>query len=171
MEEKKETTTRYIGFCHLENELILEIGEFAIWWNSFEGQCLNCNCNYESIQKFAEKIKDKDEECFKEFSNVLKQRAKIVCGDNDSALQDYIKTKLYPSSDKRSRLNNKEKTEFPNKVMEFVHSGGTSCLEGALLAIWRIRNNMFHGLKENFNIELFKAMNAVLNKIYSINWE
>jgi hypothetical protein len=56
----------------------------------------------------------------------------------------------------------------PNKeqIIEFIVSEGRKSLAGGLLAIYRIRNNMFHGLKTwtdlDNQIDLFIALNNFL---------
>lgn len=54
-------------------------------------------------------------------------------------------------------------------VLNFINSQGNKNLEGAFYAIFRIRNNMFHGLKGHAEldnqIELFESMCEVLEGI------
>lgn len=58
----------------------------------------------------------------------------------------------------------KKKEEMPIVQKFFINSNKENMV-GAFLAIKRIRNNMFHGLKEQFFLEFFESINAVLQKI------
>lgn len=72
-------------------------------------------------------------------------------------------------------LENPEKVEHlmtytkRRKIEDFIYSKGRDSIVGGLIAIYRIRNNLFHGIKEikdlNKQIELFKAMNSFLEQV------
>ena len=85
-------------------------------------------------------------------------------------VDNYVKTRIYPENG--ARVSNTDRTTYMPIVAGFISSGGNNELVGALLAIFRIRNNMFHGLKGyselDEQIDLFKAMNAVLEEV--IKW-
>ena len=159
----------YIGYQQFNSELVLEIGKFSIWWNMFESQKFDCSFSYEKANEFANKITNDKDNCFKKFAAELKERAMNIFDGQDDCLEKYIKTKLYPTTDCRARITKREKEECANKVLKFISSDGQEYFEGALLAIYRIRNNMFHGLKDEFRIELFRAINNVFKNIFYIN--
>jgi hypothetical protein len=166
----KENQT-YIGYVWMNNETILEVGKFAILWNVFEEWRCKCNCSHEKIKEVVDDVmriraivgKRGEEDAFINFAAELADRAKKTSG----SVESYVKTKLYPD-DERARITKKERDGFMATVINFINSGGKNALDGALLAIWRIRNNMFHGLKGHSvldeQIELFRAMNAVLEE-------
>ena len=59
------------------------------------------------------------------------------------------------------------------KIKRFLQSNGQEDVIDGLFAIYRIRNNMFHGLKDyqmlNEQKELFDAVNNVLESILGSN--
>lgn len=77
---------------------------------------------------------------------------------------DYIRDSLHPGNARAS-------TEDDMQIMrQFLAQEGDDLLCGCLLAIYRIRNNLMHGLKipEELDgqIELFRAANDVLEDIW-----
>lgn len=154
----KEQT--YIGYVHMDNKTIFEVGRFSILWNIFEDVICNCNCNGAKILEVTQKITTADP--FIRLAEEFKKRAAgLGCG-----VEDYVTTKIYPVQ--RARRSNLDIADM-EKVIEFINFDGTAVLEGGLLAIRRIRNNMFHGLKGHSEldgqIDLFKAVNTVLEEV------
>lgn len=150
----------YIGYVYMDNETIFEVGRFAILWNIFEDVICDCDCSGAKILEVAQKITVV--EPFIQLTTEFKKRAAgLKC-----SVEDYVTTKIYPI--KRARRSNADIADMP-KVIEFINYGGKDKLEGGLLAIRRIRNNMFHGLKGHSELDdqisLFKAMNAVLEEV------
>ncbi|MDD4351302.1 MAG: hypothetical protein PHP83_03915 [Clostridia bacterium] len=161
-----ENETTYIGYVNLKNSTIFTIGEFSIWWNVFEDQKCECACSYDEILKLVSRISEVGKSAFKEFAIELKNRAKQI--NPAFTTNQYVSQKLYPS-DRRARITNTERNNYMQIVINFIDSNGENHLDGALLAIWRIRNNMFHGLKGHSELEeqvnLFKAMIGVLKEV------
>jgi len=56
--------------------------------------------------------------------------------------------------------------EVKKQIVDFINSDGRDSLSGGLHAIYRIRNNLFHGLKSwtdlDSQIELFMGLNDFL---------
>ena len=81
-----------------------------------------------------------------------------------NGVEEYVTYNLVPAN-----ARNKLSQEEMGKILDFIYSNGREAFDGCLLAIYRIRNNMFHGLKEldslNGQLELFKTMNRVLEEI------
>lgn len=142
----------------LNDELIMEIGKFAILWNSFEHFYCNNRCKPQKIKDVASTVNingDKQEK----LAEVLNQRRSWF----GQAISEYVETGLYPD-------NAKQSTEEDKHLMEqFMEQSDDDLRVGCLLVIYRIRNNLMHGLKciEQLNdqLELFKAVNDVLESI------
>ncbi|MCL2847848.1 MAG: hypothetical protein FWE13_03760 [Firmicutes bacterium] len=185
------TKTTKISNADITNEIIFEIGKFAILWNVFEDKCrdehifkvwdkeeykdiipndipeneLIFNINMNAICNRKKYFAMKASQPFKEFAIELKSRADFL-GLN---VEDYVKKNLYP--EKYAIVTEHEKSTILPQVIEFINNGGTVAAKHyvAILAIFRIRNNMFHGLKWihrlNNQVRLFETMNAVLEEI------
>jgi len=157
----------YIGFVNLKNDTIFGVGKFAILWNVFEDYKCTCECTHEKIKDAVLHITSDRNAAFKKLVIALNNRANSI--RQGMSIDDYVSKKLYPTDDSRARISPKERALYMGRVIEFVKSGGETALDGALLAIWRIRNNMFHGLKGHSALdeqkELFEAMCGVLEEI------
>jgi len=157
-----EDTTQ-IRYINIKNETIHEIGKFAIQWNIFEYLKCNYNSNCERIINMENTFENLDKQPFILLAQIFKKRASnLVC-----SIENYVKNYIYPKEN--ANINNNDIEKHMPYVIDFIESNGEINLAGALLAIYRIRNNMFHGLKGygelDDQIELFKAMNAVLKEV------
>ena len=142
--------------CSLQQDTVLSIGKFAIFWNIFESKKFENDCTINKI----EKLKLNKSEQWQHLAEVLKQRQEQF----DLTEGQYIARKL-----RRQGLNN----ERIEKIKNFLQSNGQEDIVGGLFAIYRIRNNMFHGLKDcqmlDGQKELFDAVNNVLESILGSN--
>ena len=149
--------------ARLTQETVIEIGKFAVLWCAFEkDQCGN-ECSPNKIIEMEGRIEKLNKIPFKKLADELKKRSEHLRLDIDN----YVKTNLYPKHG--ARITPKDKEEYMPTVIEFITSKGNNRPIGALLAIYRIRNNIFHGLKDLHFLddqrELFKAISAVLEEI------
>ena len=142
----------------LNDELVIEIGRFAILWNCFERfQCDNA-CNPKKIKTVASLISiDKNKQA--DLAAVLNKR----CSWFGQVISEYVETGLYPG-------NARQNQETDKRLMEkFMEQSDEDLRCGCLLVIYRIRNNLMHGLKciEQLNeqLELFQAVNGVLESV------
>ncbi len=153
------TTT--INGVDIKKETVLEVGKFTILWNIFEKH--RCKYNYKCKEINSIELSHLYKLPFEKFASVLKDRA-LTKG---LTIKTYVENKLYPKSNAIIRKDDKE--IYMPIVIDFINSAGRTQLEGAILAIHRIRNNMFHGLKWydelDEQINLFRAMNAVLEEV------
>lgn len=142
--------------CDLHKETVLAVGKFAILWNIFEREKCGNHCTTSKIEELTFNTSDK----WQRLAEVLKRRQEQF----DLTEGQYIARKL------RQRGLNSEQIE---KIKRFLQSNGQEDVIGGLFAIYRIRNNMFHGLKEyqmlNTQKELFDAVNNVLESILGSN--
>jgi len=146
----------------LQEKTVIEIGKFAILWGAFEKNV----CRWEKNDKKVEKLLSKSEEIenvspcspekLKKFAEKLKERVEY-CGNGN--ISKYVES-LSPNC-----------SYGQSDIEGFISSKGQGSFAGALVAIYRIRNNMFHGskvLKElDRQNELFKAANKVLEEIFN----
>lgn len=148
--------------CNLDDKLVMEIGKFTILWNCFERfQCGN-RCNPTKIKSVSTMISiDKEKQT--ELAKVLNERRSWF----GQVISEYVETGLYPGN---ARQNQKEDRLLMEKFLE-QEADDLCC--GCLLVIYRIRNNLLHGLKciEQLNdqLELFQAANGVLESLYKKN--
>lgn len=142
--------------CSLQQDTVLSIGKFAILWNIFESQKFENDCTVNKI----EKLKLNKSEQWHQLAEVLKRRQEQF----DLTEEQYITRKL-----RRQGLN----SERIEKINKFLQSNGQEDIVGGLFAIYRIRNNMFHGEKDYQMLdgqkELFNAVNNVLESILRDN--
>ena len=100
-----------------------------------------------------------DNEKQAKLSKVLNQRRRSFGLD----ISGYIETRLHP---RNARHNSPENKHF---MKQFLEQSDEDLRFGCLLVIFRIRNNMMHGLKciEELNdqFKLFQAVNDVLESI------
>ena len=143
---------------NLNDELIMEIGKFAILWSCFEHNYCNNSCNPNAIKTVASLVTIDKEKQIK-LAKVLNQRRNWF----GQIISEYVETGLYPLN---ARQNSKEDRLLMEKFME-QSDDDLHC--GCLLVIYRIRNNLMHGLKcikqLNDQLELFKAVNEVLESL------
>ena len=142
----------------LNDEVIMEIGRFAILWNCFERDFFYNDCNSDKIEgiyndlSISKTAQEKLEKALNERRSYVRQ-----------LIPDYVAGGLHPGNARPSK-------EKHNTLMqEFMEQKGEDLPCGCLLIIYRIRNNLMHGLKHikelNGQLELFQAMNDVLECI------
>ena len=142
---------------NINEETIYELGCFAVLWANFERDFCNNNCDEAKINNVATTIII-NEESIANLHRVANNRTIKLAGSVNS----YVNHNLLPSGARHPRPTAKE------KIRNFINNyEGNE--EGCLLYIYRIRNNLMHGLKDisdlNNQIELFKAINEVLENI------
>ena len=142
----------------LKDETVLEIGKFAILWNCFENEWCDNNCSPDAIKKISDSIQI-DMVKQEEFASILNKRHDKLKWFE----ADYVKDSLHPGNDRMSREDD------INIMRMFLEQRGEDLVYGCLLVIYRIRNNLMHGLKLpsqlDEQIELFRAANGVLESI------
>ena len=156
--------TTYIRYVNLKNDTIWGVGKFTILWNVYEDEKCDCCCSYDKIARSISNVGDNSKIAFNQFARELKNRAR-----NNESIEEYVSNNLYPTGDNRARISKSERETYIAQVVNFINSDGNDFFDGALLAIWRIRNNMFHGIKGHSvleeQIDLFKAMCDVLEAV------
>lgn len=141
----------------LTHDIVAEIGRFTILWSLFEQKQCENDCSANKIKTIYKKLKyDKNKVI--NFANVLESRRIFL----SKSIIDYVNDNLHPQNARSSNSNCLE------EMCDFLNNDDAS-LYGCLLIIYRIRNNLLHGLKSieelDGQLELFKAINEVLESI------
>ncbi|MCL2061156.1 MAG: hypothetical protein FWH03_00820 [Firmicutes bacterium] len=165
---KTEKDTATIRNAEIKHSTIYLVGKFSILWNVFEDEKCTCACNHQDILLAVKNISETGKVIFRAFAKQLKERMKEV-NPPAQTVEQYVSEYLYPTVDQRARISATERKTYIGIVIDFINSNGEKSFDGALLAIWRIRNNMFHGLKWHgvldSQVGLFKAMCSVLEEV------
>ena len=142
----------------LKEETVVEIGKFAILWNTFEHDWFRDHFAYSALKSKEPQIMI-DGEKQKELACVINKR-RAWFGQSE---MDYITDSLHPGNAIRSSA------EQMSKMYDFLTQQGDNHVCGCILVIHRLRNNLMHGLKSasqlDDQIDLFKAANSVLETI------
>lgn len=148
----------------LTDETVMEIGRFTILWNCLERFVFDNNC---SALKIKENYNDIfiSEEAQRSLAAVLNERR----GWFGQIISEYVDTGLYPGNAHRGNEDNSV------LIQKFMEQGEGDLRCGCLLTIYRLRNNLMHGLKcvEDLDgqLELFRAVNNVLESIERVQEE
>lgn len=148
-----------IKHTEINDAVVSEIGRFAILWNCFEKNYCENNC---SINQIVQKSKTliADDKKITSFLQVLHDRRDL---QYDQSIEKYINEGLFPGNARHT------KPEFDSHMRNFMEQTNDGCLTGCLLIIYRIRNNLMHGLKDiddlNDQLELFRTAGDVLESI------
>lgn len=139
-----------------------EIGKFAILWNVFEKTKCGSDCDSQKLINLGNNDAIRTIADVRQiFARALQRRMNLF----HVAATDYVENHL------QMRLGRNLSPEHKQLICNFIQSNGLECISGGLLAIYRLRNNMFHGLKEwwdlDSQVELFASMNKVLEGILS----
>ena len=140
----------------LSDDLIVEIGKFAVLWNLFESEYCDYNCNHRIIKRICSNITVSAEKQ-SVFANALNGR-RLIYGQTYA---EYIQNGLYSENRAPNSDEKVQREKFLNQESD--------SLCGCLDCVFRIRNIMMHGLKNvemlNDQIEIFEAANGVLEAI------
>ncbi len=149
---------------NLDDSLIVELGRFTVLWNMFERVICYNYCNPKAILSEAPNLKI-DLDKMKHLAKILNDRRELF---NLSAAE-YVECGLHSENGRKSPA------EAMQYMEEFLNLDESHFNSGCLLAIYRIRNNMMHGLKlvEDLNnqLDLFRAVNDVLESIEDRRYE
>ena len=142
----------------LKQETILEIGKFCILWSEFEKEHCNNDCNSNQIWQFAQNKKC-DINLLQNLSKELNGRVYLY----EDNIVHYVDYNLTPQGARKPSVGDLK------TIKDFIAFKGENLFVGALLAIYRIRNNLLHGLKKVDELDgqkdLFNAINLFLEGI------
>lgn len=142
----------------LQKTTVLEVGKFAILWNCFERYWCDNNCNPSKIKSIANTV-PVDVKAQAHLAEVLNERRHWF----GQLEMDYVRDSLHPGNARAS-------TDEDMRIMrQFMEQTGDELNCGCLLVLYRIRNNLMHGMKHieelDGQIKLFRAASAVLESI------
>lgn len=142
--------------CELNDEIVAEIAKFTILWNWFEDEKCGCNCNGTSLEAASKRITPNI--TMEQLATCINQKLH----NSRISIETYVENILHPQ-------NAIKKPKQCIKMKQFLEHSSNNEVYGCLLLIFRIRNNLFHGLKElhtlNYQVELFRSINRVLESI------
>lgn len=120
---------------HLEPETESAVVNFSLMWNVFEGQFLN---NYATVGKLEELVGEYEDDHFADDRLI-----KLFLFYRKRYVQDGTVNEKFQSLNFRSR----DRKEFVEEViLNHTHITKDVVL-ASLIIVYRIRNNLFHGLK------------------------
>lgn len=161
-----ETTTwlasKVPEFGQLQSDEKNVIYDFSLLWSLFEGCKLDCNCNVGEIRKFVSKIEQHgrlDDINLSEYVSYLRNRYYV----DGSLTRHYAHLHV-------------ERSGNPAEVLEMLCSKECSTkvqLIGCLVIVFRLRNNLFHGEKWQYQIQgqydNFQYANGFLRCLMDVN--
>ena len=159
----------------LSELLLTEIGRFAILWNYFEEKFFDCYCSHlKIINKFNEITFDNAKA--KSLQNVFIERIESygLTGDeniNRKIIQSYVKSVFWDDAPRKGKKK-KEMDEEISAIIDFCTKDEPDVC-GCLFLLYRIRNNLMHGVKQlpriDNQFDIFQAANNVLETIERTN--
>ena len=148
-------TTLRIKSIDINPRTVVEVGRFTILWGAFENDMCDNKCTNIRLEQIAKRCSPSIQ--WQAFAAALKARAAYL----DINIDTYVDSYLFLS---RARSAVPQK-----KVKKFIASGGNESFSGGFMAIYRIRNNMFHGekwmKKGGKRLELFIAASNLLEAL------
>lgn len=148
----------------IDKKTINEIGKFSILWAMFEKKCcsvkVGCNnFNYNVLCDVFNKIELDSisvnllrEEIIDRMNNVRKTN-----------IDEYIDKYLHPDGSINSGK------AMRTDIKDFINNEGENINRGCLTLIYRIRNNLLHGLKGEYELnsqyKMFLSINKVLETL------
>lgn len=153
-----------VAWDNIDNSIVVEIGKFTILWNCFERTICDYNCSPRVISEKSKSIII-DQNKKDDLIRAINYRKYLL----DRNVYEYIENGLFPDNAKRNQSFDK----ICESINNFIRQTDEDTNEGCLFFIYRIRNNLMHGLKIpddlNGQYELFKAVNGVLESVERIN--
>lgn len=144
----------------LEKETIYTLGEFSILWCYFEQKIFNSEANPSKMLNWARR-QEFTFELITLCENIKEKAIIYLNGIDDTT----IETRIYS-------LNRLPNDEHHKLISDFLKGNTDNSLLGCSLFILRIRNNMFHGIKDIFTLndqrEMFMGINAFLQFILEL---
>jgi len=150
----------------ITSNTIETIGSFTILWAIFERNCCQNNCTEAKLSKLAKLLlKEMTEEHRKEVFDLGKQFREAL----GTFLQ--LTSELTESEIARRMYTNplKCKPELVNFLKGDTQKMGKPFLTGLIYAVYRIRNNLLHGQKDEYQLNeqntFFEYANQLLCKL------
>lgn len=150
----------FIKETGVTNEMISILGEFSFLWAQFELIYFINGCNISKIRNLTFNISN-----FKVYDE--------LCNNFINALLDYLnESKETITIDKiHNKLYSTDFKKFYPEIDDVIKKNicGKDLIKGSIFILFRLRNNMFHGLKDCYNINfqknLFICANILINQL------
>lgn len=150
-----------VGECQYSEDTITTLGKFAILWNMFENEKFDKYCTKDKIKN-------------KTYDITINNDIILFMSNLKMALINYLTT---PKLSQKSQVvkmfyDNNDINVIENHVYEYLNDKPLSDedkLQGCLFVCLRLRNNLFHGIKDKYSLDdqvkIFKALNNLLEYI------
>jgi hypothetical protein len=162
-----EETTAWLArkipeFAQLQHDEKSVIYDFSLLWSLFEGSKLNCNCNVGEIRKFVSKIEQRG-----------------IDSVNLNGYVSYLRNRYYVDGNLTYHYAHLhvERSGNPAEILEMLCNEGCSTtvqLIGCLVVVFRLRNNLFHGEKWQYQMQgqydNFQHANGFLRCLMNVNF-
>lgn len=152
-----------INHYDVDEEVVMEIGKFAILWNLYESTYYQYNCNKKDMGEMCKHYFD----CDKELQLKLRDELIKWADAHNRELINIVTNGLF--SEQTVPAKKWEKKYIKKFLTQDETATDSAKLYGCLLTIYRIRNNFMHGLKDiatlKNQLDLFKAVNSILEAL------
>jgi len=142
---------------NVNRQTITELGKFTLLWNIFEKEYFDKKCKACKVKNYKYPISKNLEKKCNEFINVLHSYLGTC---KNTINREIIKETLFDNSDEYH-------VEIENVLKNDCF--GQDLIIGTVFILLRIRNNLFHGIKQcltiNNQLQLFNSANIVLNTL------
>ena len=141
----------------ITSDTIASIGMFSILWGRFELCNFNPKIDENRIKRWASRYKLSADQKAVYYS--IQSEADNYLGTID---KETIRERLYSEQNKGCEPNR-------DLIYKFLTNPDELCVAGCFLFIYRIRNNLFHGLKDIYALNDQKEMiDTICNMLYSV---
>lgn len=129
-------------FSQLQPDEKSAIYDFSLLWSIFEGSKLSCNCNVRKLRQFVSQVKQRG--CLGNF--------------NIDEYVQYLQSRYYVDGSFTHHYEqlHVDRSGNPSEVLDMLCNDRCSKekqLIGCLVVIFRLRNNLFHGEKWQYQIQ------------------
>lgn len=146
----------------LDQEKIDSILHFALIWNLFEGRCCDQSASVSNFEKVTERLSNMGQLQINDFDEAFRYfKGRYIQNGNTNQVFDSL---FFRRNDRKEFVENVLMEDDP-KVEDVVLA--------LLIIIYRLRNNLFHGVKELYTLgkqtDNFTNANLVLRRILELD--
>lgn len=125
------------GYCNLSDDEKNAIYHFALLWSLFESRVLNSQGRIDNVELVPDTLAAKLTDV-RRFDNALGHFRQRYVQPNGDFTAVYRSLSFGPNENRRPIVES---------MLAAVPQSPTETLRGLLIIVWRLRNNLFHGLK------------------------
>jgi len=130
------------------------IGEFCILWNHFEQLVFEKDASVDKIRDFSQIVPQ--EPVLRNYVNCVRREIRKLLAE---ANQESVRNRFF------TRKANERQDQQVDIIIGFLNEADGDELFGCLLCVYRIRNNMFHGNKDVYKLDMQKNMFEKVNEL------